>query len=101
MLTDKEKFEYAKWILEQCDRAESRDHYFGDREIYWTYNNTDVADGYFGGGAADVWVLDITAPTDQDRFAFHGEQARELSRLGKTVTIGRNDETGPDQYRGA
>lgn len=100
-MTNDESFEYAKWLLAQCDRTECWDHYFGDREVYWTYNNTYVADGYFGAGSANVYVLDITAPTDQDRFTFRGEQARELARLGKTVSIGRNDETGPDEYRGA
>ena len=100
-MSNQTEFEFAKELLALCDRFESRDHYFGDREVYWTYEGVDVAEGYFGGGAADVWVLDVTAPTDQDRYSFSGEQARQLSRLGKTVSIGRNDETGPDQYRGA
>lgn len=101
MLTHEEQFEYAKELLARCDRAESRDHTFGDREVYWTYNGVDVADGYFGGGSADVYVLDNTSDVDGDRYSFKGEKARELSKLGKTVTIGRNDETGPDEYRGA
>jgi hypothetical protein len=91
-------FEEAKEILGRCERLESRDHYFGDREVYWVLDDRDVADGYFGGGTASVY---INAEDDSDRGEFHGEEARELAKCGAKVTIGRNDEVGPDEYRGA
>jgi hypothetical protein len=88
-------FEDAKKILNSCTRYESRDHSFGDREIYWTREDVEVAEGYFGGGDADVFIL------IPEQKVFRGEQARELAKCGAIVHIGRNDETGPDNYRGA
>lgn len=88
-------FEDAKKILNSCTRYESRDHAFGDREIYWTREDVEVAEGYFGGGSADVFIL---LPEEE---VFRGKLARELAKCGAIVHIGRNDETGPDQYRGS
>lgn len=89
-------FEEAKILLGFCERAESRDHVFNDREIYWTYDGEDVAEGYFSwAGHAGVHIL---LPEEQ---SFSGQQAKELAKCGAIVNIGRNDETGPDAYWGA
>jgi hypothetical protein len=79
----------AKAMLNLCVRGESRDHAFGDMEVFWTRDGEDVADGYFGGGTADVYIQGTT---------FHGSEAHELRRCGAVGVIGRNDETGPDEY---
>jgi len=98
-----DQFEIAKALLSKCVRYESRDHYFGDREVYWVLEEddkkTDIADGYFGGGTATVHIME--SAVDADLATFHGTQARELAKCGSKTVIGRNDETGPDQYRGA
>lgn len=96
-------FEEAKKFLNECVREESRDHYFGDREIYWRKEidgeMVDVADGYFGPGSRQVWIMD--PKVDMDRSEFTGEQAKELASCGKVIFIGRNDMTGPEEYGGA
>lgn len=95
-------FEEAKKLLNDCERQECRDHAFGDREVFWVFDidgvKIDIADGYFGGGSRSVWILDPTV--EMDRCEFTGEQARELAKCGKVTIIDRNDETGPDEYRG-
>ena len=95
--TEPMTFEEAKQFLAKCKRMESRDHTFGDREVYWTKDDVEVADGYFAsGGIASVYVF-----TEQVGSSFRGEEARELVKCGVDVVIGRNDETGPDRYMGA
>lgn len=95
-------FDQAKEFLNECERGESRDHYFGDREIFWRKEingeMVDVADGYFGGGIRQVWIMDPTVDMDRDEFS--GQHAAELAKCGKRAIISRNDETGPDEYRG-
>lgn len=85
------KIETAKFILNQCERHEARDHAFGDMEVYWTYKGASIADGYFGGGHASVSV------TPQSQWS--GAEAHELLKCGKTVSFSRNDETGPDNFQ--
>jgi hypothetical protein len=85
-------FEEASKVLSEAVRSESRDHAFGDREVFWTVDGEEIAGGYFGGGQADVWILDIEGAT------WKGEEARKLAELGTVGIIGRNDETGPDTY---
>ena len=92
----------AKELLGLCIRYENRDHAFGDREVFWKENENDqhdVAEGYFGGGDAEVCIISTT--TDETVMKFTGNEARELGRCGRIVHIGRNDETGPDRYEGA
>jgi hypothetical protein len=89
-------FEEAMKFLARCERIESRDHYFGDREVYWTLDDEEVAGGYFGGSDKSVWIHE-----DQGGGSFEGEQAKQLVAQGRSVVIGRNDETGPDNYAGA
>lgn len=84
-------------LLGRCTRYESRDHAFGDREVFWRdIDGEEVADGYFGGGSANVYI--------HEQFgggAFEGSDARNLVQCGRDSVIGRNDETGPDYYEGA
>lgn len=87
--------EDAKQILKVCTRFESRDHSFGDREIYWEIEGELIAEGYFSRDSRTVFML---LP---EEVSFTGSDAVELSRCAKIVNIGRNDETGPDEYRGA
>jgi hypothetical protein len=88
-------FEQAKNLLGMCKRFELRDHAFGDREVYWKREDVEVGEGYFGGGSSEVYINE-----EFGGVTFRGEEARALSKCGIDVTIGRNDETGPDIYRG-
>ena len=88
-------FAEAKNLLGLCKRYENRDHYFSDREVYWTRAGREVAEGYFGGGSADVYIHE-----EYNGRAFHGQEALELSKVGKEVEIGRNDTAGDDIYGG-
>lgn len=92
----------AKDILSTCERQESRDHAFGDVEVYWIRENQEmqqdeeVATGYFGGGSASV---SVALPGTTDQFAhFEGLEAKELRAYGVVGHISRNDETGPDVF---
>jgi hypothetical protein len=88
--------EEAKQFLGRHKRYESRDHYFGDREIVWVdEDEEEVAGGYFGGGSKSVWIHE-----EHGGGSFEGDEAKELVTFGKSVVIGRNDETGPDDYTG-
>lgn len=89
-------YDEAEKFLKHCQRLEHRDHSFSDREVFWRLDGVDVADGYFGGGFAEVNIYE-----DFGGGNFKGDQARNLATCGKDVQIGRNDETGPDEYRGA
>lgn len=79
----------AKATLNLCVRGECRDHAFGDVEVFWTRDGEEVADGYFGGGTASVHVQGTS---------FQGSEAHELRACGAEGEIGRNDETGPDEF---
>jgi len=94
--TEPMTFERASNLLGVCTRYESRDHAFGDREVFWRRGEVEVADGYFGGGDAEVFIHE-----DFGGGAFKGDEARRLAERGSMVVLGRNDETGPDEYRGA
>ena len=88
--------EYAKNLLGLCTRIELRDHAFSDREICWRRGDVEVAEGYFGGGTAQVFIhAEFSGGA-----TFEGDDARVLSVRGTNVVIGRNDETGPDEYGG-
>lgn len=84
-------------LLGRCTRYENRDHYFGDREVFWRdIDGEEVADGYFGGGSADVFIHE-----EYGGGSFKGSNAKALVTVGKNTVFGRNDETGPDYYGGA
>lgn len=89
--------EEAKKLLEDSTRSELRDHAFGDREVFWEKDGQTIATGYFGGGQGSV-SFDVGDEIPDDTTSFDGEEARELSSLGKLGEIGRNDETGPDTF---
>lgn len=88
-------FAEAMNLLGLCRRYESRDHAFNDREVFWRRDEIEVADGYFGGGTASVYIH-----ADFGGGTFYGDEARKLVERGSSAVIGRNDETGPDDYRG-
>jgi len=88
-------FEEASNLLGMCQRFESRDHAFNEREVFWRRGENEVADGYFGGGSAEVFIA-----ADFGGGVFKGDEARKLAERGTNPVIGRNDETGPDEYRG-
>ena len=88
-------FAEAKNLLGLCKRFESRDHFFSDREVFWKRAGREVAEGYFGGGSADVYIHE-----EYGGRSFHGQEAKELVKCGKEVEIGRNDEVGDDIYGG-
>ena len=85
----------AKRALEGTVRSELRDHYFGDRELYWHNPVTKalIASGYSGSSHASISFYDCSQ--------FKDDEARELFSCGTLGQVDRNDETGPNEYRGA
>lgn len=88
--------EYASNLLGMCKRFELRDHAFGDRELCWFREEVEVADGYFGSGGCEVHIHAEFGGGG----SFIGEAAKQLATRGKEAVYERNDETGPDDYRG-
>lgn len=88
-------FADAKALLESCERRELRDHAFGDTEVSWFKDGSEIAGGYFSGRNADVW---IRVDEDATIIGFEDMEARQLRELGTVGQIFRNDETGPDTY---
>ncbi len=84
----------AKNILAHAVKSECRDHAFGDCEVYWEIDGKEVAAGYFGGGSRSVSVFNDT----DDSGHFEGAEADELRKIFAKEEIGRNDETGPDEF---
>jgi hypothetical protein len=89
------EFEEAKKVLEDCTRSELRDHAFGDREVFWEKDGKVVAEGYFGSSMSDYVTIDVEGDTT---YSFTNDDARSLMNAGTLGTVGRNDETGPDEY---
>lgn len=89
--------EEAKELLDQCTRAELRDHAFGDREIYFTKDGTSVAEGY-SGTECEITIFG-TGDGGLDDTYFQGSEAYELLRCGTLDSVERNDSTGPDEYQ--
>lgn len=87
-------FKEAEYLLNKCDREESRDHAFGDAEVFWSMDGQEIAEGYFGGGSRTVHILIV----DSGINTFNGVEANALRLCGKLKSITRNDETGPDTY---
>jgi hypothetical protein len=90
------KLEQAKEILSRANRYELRDHAFGDTEISWVIDDKQIADGYFNGIDDYVSVRGYfpNIPT-----TFKNNEAHQLRDCGASVSIERNDETGPSQYQ--
>lgn len=83
--------ERAMEQLSACVRHELRDHYFGDREIYWIDDkHVTVAEGYEGNDGVSVYIGGVT---------FKAEDARQLLSCGARGDIERNDTAGPDTWR--
>jgi hypothetical protein len=78
----------AQKLLEGTVRYELRDHAFGDREVTWAKDNCEIATGYFSGSCSEVYY---------NGEVFNGADAIAILKYG-TLTIERNDETGPDEY---
>jgi len=82
----------AKTLLDGCERLELRDHAFGDKEVTWKKDGIVIAIGYAGSAAASVTItVDPTA-------SFGNDDARSLMSCGTPGSVGRNDETGPEQF---
>ena len=86
-------FQEATNRLAPCIREECRDHAFGDREVFWSFNGETVATGYAGSTGFEVSFSDGTGN-------FVGKHARILMEKGKLGQTYRNDETGDDYYHG-
>lgn len=86
--------EEAKTLLGGATRHELRDHAFGDTEVYWVKGGKEIACGYFGGGQDSVSIFKPA----EDAASFDGEEARALRECGTLGEIGRNDETGPNEF---
>lgn len=83
----------AKLILGRARKLESRDHAFGDVEITWVEPSNienEVAWGYFSGRSREV-----SFPTGN---TFLGSEADILRDCFIAEEIGRNDETGPEEF---
>lgn len=87
------ELEQAVEILEGCERWELRDHAFGDTEVTWTKEETQIASGYFSGS-----ITDVCFGADYLWVKFEGDDARRLRECGTESHVSRNDETGPDDY---
>lgn len=78
-------YQDAVQTLSACNRAELRDHAFGDREISWWRGDTLVAEGYDGVSAYVVC---------SDGTKFENDEAYKLFKLGTLKTVTRNDAQG-------
>lgn len=83
----------AKTFLDGCDRHELRDHAFGDMEVSWTKDETEVACGYLGGANTNIDIHGLS-----EDVVFKGDEARALMGCGTLAHRERNDETGPDDF---
>ena len=72
----------VKARLSECVRSELRDHAFGDAEVYWTLNDEEIASGYFGLDACEIYV---------DGLKLVGDEARQLRQCGTLGKVERND----------
>lgn len=86
--------EEATKILSSAIRSELRDHAFGDMEVTWTKDGIVIADGGFG-SSMDYVTIGVEEHT---MFSFKNADARKLMSCGTLGKVGRNDETGPDEF---
>jgi len=82
----------AQVLLNGCVRSELRDHAFGDTEVTWTNGNDLIAEGYFNGEKADVFLI------DPHEGIFKGSDAFILLRCGTDGVLERNDSIGPEEF---
>lgn len=80
---------FAILALPHLVREESRDHAFGDVEVYVMFGEQEVGFGYFGGGTSGMTIYNINLVGNPARLA------RAAIPLG---AVGRNDSTGPDEF---
>lgn len=93
--------EEAKTFLEDTSRHELRDHAFGDMEVTWLKGSLkkdgdvlkEIAHGYSGSSMVSVTII-----TEDGTVSFSDDDARSLMSCGTLGTVGRNDETGPDEF---
>ena len=90
-------FEQAKELLAGCERRELKDHAFGDREIYFTKDDKNVAEGYSGSGGPSIMIFG-EREDQEDATHFNGSEASELNGLGTYMGSERNDSTGPEEF---
>lgn len=103
MDTQEMTLEFAETCLNLCQRSELRDHYFGDREISWYFEEIEVAYGHFSINSQHIAILEFRKGMKLPRKLgeFFYSDAQKLVDCGASVVIARNDEVGPDEYRGA
>lgn len=80
----------AKEYLADTKRCELRDHSFGDREVFWTINDVEVAHGYFSCSTSYVSIAGGQKFEDDDAIA--------LEDCGTLDEVWRNDKTGPETF---
>lgn len=92
--------ESAAELLNTCVRDELRDHAFGDREVSWLKDGTEVAMGYFG-SSSSVSIFDGGTDSNgiKTAFSFEDADARRLAECGELASAVRNDTTGPEVYQ--
>lgn len=81
--------EEAKDLLRTAVKSELRDHAFGDCEVLWYLNGTEIASGYFGSGGGEVSISGTR---------FISSQASALRDCFASEEVERNDSTGPDTF---
>lgn len=86
------ELETAKKRLDGAIRYELRDHAFGDMEVSWIKDMKVIATGYAGRS------MDCVTIGDGPTASFTNDDARELMSCGTLGGVGRNDETGPDDF---
>lgn len=91
-------FEQAKELLAGTERRELKDHAFGDREIYFTKGDKNIAEGYSGGGNPASIMIYGEQEDGSDATHFEGSEAAELNGMGTFMGSERNDSTGPDDF---
>lgn len=82
-------YDEAVELLTNAKRSELRDHFFGDKEVYFTSDDDrSIAEGYSGNSAVSIMVQGTE---------FTGDQAAELLTLGTLVAVERNDSDTNDE----
>ncbi len=72
-------FDEAKALLKPLTRREVPANVYGDAEVYWVTETTEVAFGYFAPGAASVCVRGL--------WWFRDDEAAALKKLGKRRAV--------------
>lgn len=102
-MTEPEKQNLALSIAGDVKVLESRDHYFGDREITFLIMDVEIGGGYLSRDHKGIWFDD----NELVPFDLRGWECENYSfilqflKSVKSKEIGRNDTEGEDRYRGA